>query len=118
MPVRSHQAMQKRLSIIALVLGVVGAAFVCLSVWRVERCFSDGGVTLGFPKPLDTWYWQSFGYLSFAFIAAGFIVEICVICRYDHTDHCSQQDHQLVPECNSGTAPDVQETAKTNPEVN
>lgn len=83
--------MQKKLTIFALVLGVIGAAFGCLSVWRVERCFSDGGVTLGFPKSLDTWYWESFGYLSFIFIAAGFIVEIYVVCRYHHANCNGQQ---------------------------
>lgn len=86
--------MHKKLTITALILGIVGAAFGCLSVWRVEQCFSGGGVTLGFPKWLDNWFWQSVGYVGFILIALGFILEIVAICFFQHPKTDEQKHTQ------------------------
>jgi hypothetical protein len=104
--------MHKKLTILALVFGILGAAFGCLSVWRVERCFSGGGVTLGFPKSLDTWYWQSFGYLSFALIAAGFITEMVAVCVYQHREPASHGEQKNPP---GPVVPDAQQNPEHPP---
>jgi hypothetical protein len=75
--------MHKKLTILALSLGFVGALLAFLDAHRTASRFSEAGVSLGFGPEYSTWFWRSCGRLGMGLIGAAFLLELfgAVFCQ-------------------------------------
>lgn len=78
------KAMTKRdtsraISIVALVIGFIGACFAFLDSGRTASRFTADGVHLGYGPDLMTWWWIHVGQIGFGLIAAAFALEFVAL---------------------------------------
>jgi len=68
--------MHRKLTILALSLGLFGAVFSFLGVLRIEHMFSEDGVNLGWGKGWSGLFWKSCTPGGIVLIAISFLIEL------------------------------------------
>ncbi len=71
--------MRKALTIVAIVLGFIGAILGILAAWRIEQIFTANSLKLGYRKTYDTWFWNHSLLLSFSFVGLAFVCEFAAV---------------------------------------
>ena len=56
--------------------GFVGSVLLFADSWRTSQCFSDDGVTLGWPHRYRTWFWRLCGRLGIGMVGLGFLTSL------------------------------------------
>jgi len=79
--------MHRKITIIAIFLGFVGACFAFADAWRTADQFDEAGVRLGYGVAHSTWLWRHCGVIGFSLIALAFLLEFVVAVFYHKDDH-------------------------------
>lgn len=88
--------MHRKLTLIALSIGFIGAVLSFLGVWRIEHMFTDEGVSLGWGKGWSGFLWHACTPVGIALVALSFAIEFFAILLYQpaHGPHPSGQPDQ------------------------
>jgi hypothetical protein len=61
---------------LGLFLGFVGSVLLFADSWRISQCFSDEGVTLGWPHRYRSRFWRLCGRFGIGMVALGFLTSL------------------------------------------
>ena len=78
--------MRKKLTVVGLLLGFVGASLLFVDCYRTSSRFTVNSVALGFGAAHDTWFWRYSGEVGFAMIALAFFIELLVVLCFKPQD--------------------------------
>ena len=79
--------MHRKLTIVSIVFGFVGAFLAFLDARRTAYGFSEGGVRLGLGADYYTWFWRHCGEIGFLCLVVAFGLEFVAVVFYQAHKH-------------------------------
>lgn len=61
---------------LGLLLNFIGTILVFLDSWRTSKCFTNEGISLGWPLKLRTYFWRTCGRFGIATVGTGFLITL------------------------------------------
>ena len=71
--------MRRKITLAAIIFGLVGACFGLMAAWKIEHMFSENSISLGWGKAHSGFWWDHALLLSFAFGALAFVLEFIAV---------------------------------------